>query len=104
MQGTDARSARAEAYRALYRTPEWRKLRKAQLARQPLCEFCLRLSRQTPATIVDHRQRHRGDRGLFFDPANLDSLCDFHHNSTKQRMERGKVIIGVDADGWPVSR
>lgn len=104
MAGSDARSAAAQAYRSLYATPEWRKLRKAQLARQPFCEFCLRLSRQTPATIVDHRQRHRGDRALFFDPANLSSSCKFHHDSTKQRLERGKIITPVGADGWPVSR
>jgi hypothetical protein len=46
---------------------------------------------------------HRGDAVRFWDPDNLQSLCFMHHNSDKQRIDKGgtpKVRIGLD--GWPV--
>lgn len=97
------RSAQASLYRAMYYTAAWRRLRAAQLAREPWCRMCREMGRETRATIVDHRRPHRGDARLFFDPDNLDSLCKPHHDCTKQRFERGRNQIGVGADGWPAS-
>jgi hypothetical protein len=60
------------------------------------------MGRRTPATVVDHARPHRGDAALFFEPANLASLCKPHHDVTKQRFEAGRSQVGVDEDGWPV--
>lgn len=100
-QGTDARSAQAEAYRALYRTPEWRALRKRRLNAEPNCRMCASLGRHTPATILDHIEPHRGDLARFLNPANTQPLCAVHHSSTKQRHERGRPQQAMGRDGWP---
>ncbi|WP_264675545.1 HNH endonuclease [Paracoccus kondratievae] len=41
--------------------------------------------------VADHKLPHRGDRGLFFDPLNLQCLCSTCHNRDKQREERRHV-------------
>lgn len=98
----DQRSPAAQAYRSLYRTPEWRALKKRRLEAEPLCRTCARLGRSTPATVCDHIRPHRGDRVLFFDLANTQALCETHHSSNKQAAERGRPRVAVGADGWPL--
>lgn len=61
----------------------WRKARLEHLAAHPYCAMCGK-----PATTVDHIIPHRGDPSLLEDRRNWQSLCTFHHNSTKQRLER----------------
>jgi 5-methylcytosine-specific restriction enzyme A len=56
----------------------------------------------TIANTVHHIRAHRGDESLFFDPDNLESICETHHNATKQREESRGCVIGVDATGWPI--
>ena len=38
---------------------------------------------------------------LFWDATNWQPLCQSHHNSTKQREERGKRVQAAGLDGWP---
>jgi hypothetical protein len=102
MPKPDQRSAAAQAYRAWYKTPQWRKLRRRRLEAEPLCRTCRRLGRTTPATIVDHIRAHKGDAGLFFAFGNTASMCQPHHDSNKQRAERGIARVAVGADGWPL--
>lgn len=63
--------------------------------------MCLEAKQRTFATVVDHRTPHRGDRALFFDATNLQSLCDTHHSGSKQREERKGFSSAVDDNGWP---
>jgi 5-methylcytosine-specific restriction protein A len=81
-----------------------------------------------PATLVDHIQPHQGDASLFWDKANWQPSCSWHHNSVKKQLEelykRGRCSAGalrltsslalelakrapkvstVDDDGWPTS-
>lgn len=86
----------------LYETQQWREMRRAQLREHPLCYLCAEQGVVTPATIADHDTPHRGDRRLFFDPANLKSVCKPHHDSTKQRGEKRGVMPGCDANGNPL--
>lgn len=96
------RSPGAARYRAWYKTNRWQMLRKAQLARAPLCRYCDEMGRVTAGAVVDHRIPHKGDEALFFDPANLQTLCQLHHNSSKQREEKlGRPIPRTGLDGWP---
>ena len=63
--------------------------------------MCLTVGRSTKANTADHIVPHRGDRALFFNSGNLQSLCDIHHGQ-KQRVEAGaKERLPVDQDGWP---
>ena len=65
----------------------WQKLRRMQLTRQPLCVECQRNGLTTWATTVDHITPHRGDRALFFDTHNLQSLCKRCHDRKTGRGE-----------------
>lgn len=88
------------ALQRLYWSPQWKRLRRQHLAREPLCRRCLALTPPIvndgsvdPATgrpqanprlallHVDHIRPHRGNPMLFLDPANLQTLCAPHHNA-----------------------
>lgn len=74
-------------WRRWYGLQTWQKLRKAQLAKEPLCFECAKGGRVTVATTVHHIRPHRGDFALFHDPANLQSVCGPCHNSVIQSRE-----------------
>jgi hypothetical protein len=74
------------ANRPLYNRKRWRTTRRAQLARQPLCETCGQI-----ATDVHHRQDIQAG-GDPWDPANLASLCHPCHSRITRRTQ---------ADGAP---
>lgn len=104
----DSRSAEAQEYRRWYRDPRWRGkngIRAQQLAKQPLCEMCLKAGRITAATVCDHinPKSKRTEAGFFAGP--FQSLCDVDpwrcHSSTKQRQESRGYIVGCDAKGRP---
>jgi 5-methylcytosine-specific restriction protein A len=80
------RARRGTTNRRLYRTPQWRALRAQQLDAHPHCEVhgCM-----NHATVVDHRTPHHGQQHLFFDPANLQSMCKRHHDSKTARHDGG---------------
>lgn len=75
------------AWKKWYYTAAWRRLRKYVLDRDPLCVMCKVIGVVTVATEVDHIIPHRGDRALFWDPENVQGLCDTHH-SEKTRQGR----------------
>jgi 5-methylcytosine-specific restriction endonuclease McrA len=62
---------------------KWDSARKGFLAKHPRCSRC-----EAPATVVDHKTPHRGDRKLFWDKTNWQPLCAHHHNSGKQSEEK----------------
>lgn len=98
----DARR-RQRPWRKLYSTPQWRALRAAQLAKEPLCNRCADRGRVVAATVAHHVKAHKGDEVLFFDAGNLASLCADCHDIDEQRIERGgKARQQVDEDGWPL--
>ena len=86
----------------LYQRKAWKVLRSSQLASKPICEYCEAQGYLTLAGVVDHIIPHKGDELLFHDPENLRSLCKKHHDSTKQREENQKVVIGGNIDGSPI--
>ncbi|RVN04664.1 HNH endonuclease [Sinorhizobium meliloti] len=99
---TDHRSEEAKAWRKLYKGARWRALRHRQLMFEPLCRFCIEAEDVTAADVVDHIKAHKGNMDLFFDPANLQSLCKSHHDGAKQRIDKGQNVIRYGADGWPL--
>jgi len=86
----------------LYDSVRWLRLRAAHLAREPLCRYCARQGLVVQATVVDHIARHRGDKALFFDGKNLQSLCKTCHDSVKQREELGQTVHTYDTHGMPM--
>lgn len=86
----------------LYNTKRWYQLRWHQLQAEPLCRRCAAQGRTVEARIADHVVAHRGDETLFFDAANLQSLCKQCHDSAKQREEKTGVVVGCDVNGLPI--
>ena len=64
----------------------WQKASKRYLKTNPLCKQCQCESRLTQAEVVDHIIPHRGDRQLFWDESNWQSLCKRCHDR-KTRIE-----------------
>jgi hypothetical protein len=60
----------------------------------------LQRGRIVEATVVHHKRPHHGDLDLFFDPANLESLCAPHHDSHAQQEERLGYSCEIGADGY----
>lgn len=65
----------------------WREARREHLRVHPLCEECQRAGRIRAATAVDHIIPHRGDKRLFWDRSNWQSLCDTCHGRKTARGE-----------------
>jgi hypothetical protein len=89
-------------FKRLYNSARWKRLRAAQLAASPLCAMCVKLGRVNPAGVVDHKRPHRGDEELFFDAANLQSLCKLCHDGAKQQLEKTGRLRGCGLDGLPL--
>lgn len=77
----------------LYNTHTWRKVRAAQLAREPLCAACVKLGVMTPATVCDHIVAVR-DGADFYAPDNFQSLCApcHHRKSAREGHARKKQV------------
>jgi len=85
-----------------YGLGRWKKRRRAQLLREPLCKFCLARGVVVPATVVDHVKRHRGNNWNEFITAPVQSLCKPCHDSTKRTIEQRGFSRDVDpATGYP---
>ena len=71
-----------KAEQGLYQSAQWRKLRALKLARDPLCEPCLKADWIKPAELVHHRQpiKQGGDP---FAWDNLESICVSCHNKAE---------------------
>ena len=101
MAKKDKRSAEAAAYRRLYKTAAWRRIRDRQLSTQPLCQWCLEQEIVEPATEVHHDGAHRGDIERFYDGPFI-STCKPCHASRGQREDLGQTVVRFGADGWPL--
>ena len=83
------RSRSSATWRAWYKTARWSSVREAQLSSEPLCVMCIADEIVTAANVCDHVVAHRGNEELFWSGP-FQSLCEHHHNSTKQREERSR--------------
>lgn len=84
-------------WREWYRTSEWQRLRiKTFIADNFTCRMCGVLCRGKAAhtPVCDHIVPHRGNRTMFFDPLNLQTLCKTCHDGPKQRYERKDMSRG----------
>jgi 5-methylcytosine-specific restriction enzyme A len=73
----------------------WRRARTRYLAEHPLCTACYKSGRVVIATVVDHIRAHKGDRLLFWDQDNWQSLCKQHHDQ-KTAKEDGAWGRGIE--------
>lgn len=81
----------------------WRRARAAYLAQRPLCVMCQAQGRIVAASVVDHVIPHKGSAALFWDSANWQPLCKWHHDGAKQAAERSNQSgTGCDERGRPL--
>lgn len=82
----------------LYDTARWKKIRKAQLAKEPWCRNHLEnMGEYVPATQCDHIEPHRGDVEKFF-TGPFQSLCDSCHSQKTAIEIHGRG--GEKSTGW----
>ena len=83
-------------------TGDWARASRAYRKENPLCVRCKEQGRLTPATQVDHIKPWRGDRELFWDISNWQSLCASCHSLKTNHEDRGgEVSRGCDTNGNP---
>ncbi len=82
----DYKTNRPHGY--LYNTGRWRTARSRFLKANPLCVRCKDNGTITPATVVDHIKPHRGDKTLFWDENNWQSLCKSCHDKKTMTEDR----------------
>jgi 5-methylcytosine-specific restriction endonuclease McrA len=71
--------------RRWYRTPRWRALRRLVFEGQDYrCAVCRRVALRLE---LDHKVKHCGDPGRFWDRGNLQALCKPCHSAKSQRGE-----------------
>jgi len=79
--------------RPLYKTARWHRVRWATLTRDLFtCGMCHRIEGDTSKLVADHRRPHRGNETLFWDAANLWTLCASCHSGAKQREEQAPAF------------
>lgn len=88
-EAKDKRVIDRASWHSWYKTGKWRKLRWATFVRDGFrCAMCQRIETDTSNLVADHRQPHRGDERLFWNPANIQTLCaNPCHNKHKQQQE-----------------
>ena len=84
-----------------YRHRRWKRIRLAQLAKEPLCRLCTASGKITIATIVDHVERHFGNADKFWG-SELQSVCRPCHEGRKKFIESRGYDRAVGIDGWPI--
>ena len=82
----------------------WRKAREVFLGLHPLCQRCSAEGVVKAAQEINHKQKHNGDLSLFWDEANWEPICAFHHRSVVGREERSGKAVGCDEQGNPIGR
>ena len=87
-----------------YNLPVWKKVRKLQLNKFPLCALCLKIGRETPATVVDHIEPFKDDWDLFISADNLQSVCKSCHDAQKRMQELHGYSQACDVDGNPIDK
>lgn len=88
----DRRRRRDAPWRGWYNQAIWKRRRREQLERKPVCERCDLRGRVAAATVANHKVPHRGDWELFV-RGELESLCKSCHDREVQAEER-RVMTG----------
>ncbi|MDB5409296.1 MAG: endonuclease [Rhodospirillales bacterium] len=78
----------------LMQSGEWRSARKAFLARHRFCIEC-----GEPATVVDHRDPHKGEAAVFWDRSRWQPMCASCHGRKTAVHDGGSGMQGAEGEG-----
>lgn len=81
--------AKRESASARGYSSQWRKARIGYLAKHPLCCECTKRGLVVAGNVVDHIKPHLGDKGLFWDSDNWQTLCATCHNRKTAKENAG---------------
>src|SRR5262249_46958183 len=81
-----------------YNNRRWRRLRRYQLIREPLCQRCKAVGLVVVAEVAHHIEPHAGDKMKFW-YGKLESLCRPCHERVHHRANESHWI---GPDGWPL--
>lgn len=84
------RERRDREVQRFYDSAAWKKVRKAKIQANPLCERCLSQGKLEEAKVVHHKVEVRVDDALALDMDNLESLCSKCHNKHHMSMAKGR--------------
>ena len=89
----------------VYNKQRWRKLRKLYFMEHPLCEFCLKLGKVTPAEDIHHKNspfNYEGNHkfAVAFDYDNLISLCKVHHQFLHRNGRTNGLNLNKEVEEW----
>jgi 5-methylcytosine-specific restriction enzyme A len=73
---------------------KWQKAREVYLRDHPLCMLCHASGTLRAASVVDHKQPHKGDMTKFWDQGNWQALCKRCHDSKTARDDGRWVGVG----------
>jgi 5-methylcytosine-specific restriction protein A len=95
------RTLESQHWTRWYSSARWQRMRKQQLAAEPLCRLCKLDDKIEPATVADHVERHFGDPEKFW-RGKLQSVCRNCHEVRKKFVEARGYDREVDPEtGWP---
>jgi 5-methylcytosine-specific restriction protein A len=75
---------------AFYNSARWKRLRRAHLNENPLCERCEAEGRLVTAIIAHHKIDRLERPDLALDDANLESVCASHHSRHHNDQRKSK--------------
>lgn len=92
---------RSQPWRQWYGTQEWKKLKQAAHLRdrwicQRTGELCIGKHPEPNSPVANHRTPHRGNRALFFDLNNIETVAKHVHDS---EIEREEIAAGREPAG-----
>lgn len=85
-----------QPWRAWYKTARWQKLKLSVHVRDMyVCQrtgvICLGKYPAPNSPVANHKQPHRGDPELFWDPDNIETIAKSVHDSDVQREEQASL-------------
>lgn len=83
-----------EPWRNWYKLAAWERLRRRVFKRDHYTCQMPDCGEVTPRPIADHAKPHRGDPVLFWDEANVQTLCKPCHDGRKQAQEHAVRATG----------
>ena len=82
--------------RRFLHSPTWRRISKAKLSRDPLCERCLKIPHDAPAVLVHHKDRNELNNPK--DGSNHESLCNTCHEAEHKDERWGNESIVAEGE------
>ncbi|MFD1199568.1 HNH endonuclease [Brucella gallinifaecis] len=105
----DKKRQQEQHWRKWYQTKEWYRLRQKAFTRDHYtCQrsgvLCIGKGNVPDAPVANHKVPHKGNRELFFNLDNIETVSKQVHDSIIQREEKSGRVIGSSEEGMPIDQ